>query len=459
MTLMFAELRLILRSRLAAGTLALLLILAGLAVVSGQHLVARQSAVIDRVEKAQAQDFEAVAKVYGQPDGEAGSAAYYTYLLTADRPAPAAFAALGQRDIQPFVLRVNALGLQAQLYASEALNAELALPGVFDFAFVLIYLAPLIVIALTHDLVSGEREAGRLRLLMSMPSRSGDLWLRRAGLRYMLVMAALGLPLILGGVIGGAPVWAMGAMLAVAAIYVAFWFGLCLAIGARIGASATNAAALVGAWILLTLVAPTVANAVIARAIPVAKGVDMTLAQREQVHRAWDMPREATLKPFFVNHPEWSDTAPVTGRFHWKWYYAMHQVGDEAVVDQAADYRASLVARQAWTERVGWLLPGVAAQGLLHRIADTDLAAQLSYQDSVAAFHERLRRFYYPYLFRERAFTRADFDRLPLYQARASTAAWPWIATGLLTVLSTVVLIVGAAQIRRVADGRQATVR
>jgi ABC-2 type transport system permease protein len=124
------------------------------------------------------------------------------------------------------------------------------------------------------------------------------------------------------------------------------------------------------------------------------------------------------------------------------------------VAEAAADYRDSLTARQAWTERVGWLLPGVAAQGLLHRIADTDLAAQLSYQDSIAEFHSRLRRFYYPYLFREQPFTRADFDRMPSYQARASTAAWPAVPTGVLAILTALVLVVGAAQIGRVADGR-----
>ena len=56
--------------------------------------------------------------------------------------ASAAFLALGLRDIAPYVLRVRVLGLQAQFYETETVNPELALPGRFDFAFVLIYLAP-----------------------------------------------------------------------------------------------------------------------------------------------------------------------------------------------------------------------------------------------------------------------------------------------------------------------------
>jgi ABC-2 type transport system permease protein len=211
-------------------------------------------------------------------------------------------------------------------------------------------------------------------------------------------------------------------------------------------ASATAAAALVGCWIILTLVLPTLANAAIARAVPVAKGIDLTLAQREIVHRGWDIPKAATFDRFFVNHPEWRGKEGFEGRFHWKWYYAMHQVGDEAVAPEVAAYRSSLAARERWTERVGWVLPGVGAQVLLHRLADTDLVAQLSYQDAIAAYHDRLRRFFYPYLFNDRPFTRADFDRLPSFALRQGTASWP--ATPMLALITVAALALGAGALR-----------
>lgn len=122
----------------------------------------------------------------------------------------------------------------------------------------------------------------------------------------------------------------------------------------------------------------------------------------------------------------------------------MHQVGDEAVAEQVADYRAHLLARQNLSEKVGWMLPSVGAQVLLHRIADTDLVAQLAYQDSIAAFHERLRRFFYPYLFTDRPFTRADFDRLPSYEARTATDSLPSLSLGAL-VAGALLACAGAA--------------
>jgi len=96
------------------------------------------------------QDVAAVAKQYaGEPD--AGNAAYFTFYNTWDAPSNTAFLALGMRDVAPYVLRVRALGLQSQIHEGETFNPELALPGRFDFAFVLIYLAPLFAIALLHN--------------------------------------------------------------------------------------------------------------------------------------------------------------------------------------------------------------------------------------------------------------------------------------------------------------------
>jgi ABC-2 type transport system permease protein len=238
--------------------------------------------------------------------------------------------------------------------------------------------------------------------------------------------------------------------LVAAALYCAFWFGIAMLIGSAMRTSATAAAAMIGCWILLTLVLPTLANAAIARVVPVAKGIDLTLAQREAVHRGWDIPKPETFERFFVNHPEWRGREEFEGRFHWKWYYAIHQAGDESVADDVAAYRNSLAARENATQALGFVLPGVGAMNVLHRIADTDIKGQFAYQDSIAAFHERLRQFYYPYLFNDRVFTRADFANIPRYESRPTTGT---LATGSLAALALLALLtvyVGAQQIGRV---------
>lgn len=411
------ELALILRSRLSLVSLVLLLVVAVLSVAAGLHAVSSQSAAIERSVRAQQHEQAQVASRYAGEQGDAGYVGYYTFHPTWDPPAPLAFVALGQRDVQPFLLRVRLLGLQSQLYEADAANPEMALPGSFDFMFVLVYLMPLVAIALMHDLVSGEREAGRLGLLRATATRPTRMWWRRVLLRYGLVLAALAVPLAAGCLLSGVPLAQMAVVGVVASLYAAFWFGAFALVASRERSSAVGAMSMFALWLALTLLLPTLANIAIDRAVPAGRGVDMMLAQRQQVHAGWDEPKDATFERFFRTHPQWRGTPPVTGRFHWKWFYAMHQAGDDAVAQDVADYRHSLRTRQRWAERTGWLLPGIAAQVAVQRLANTDLESQLRYQDRITAFHTSLRHYFYPYLFREIPFRAADAERMPRYAA------------------------------------------
>jgi ABC-2 type transport system permease protein len=442
------EWRLLVRSRLVLTALALLLVLTGLAVLSGTREVARQQQTIARLAALQQQDLASQARKYAD-GGNAGSAAYYTFHGTWDAPSATAFLALGLRDAAPYVLRVRALALQAQLHEGESFNPELALAGRFDFAFVLVYLAPLFLIALLYDLVSGERRSGRLGTLLAMPGAGRRLWLRRAGLRAALVFGCLVLPVLAGALASGTTMTALATAVLVTAAYLAFWSGLALIVATRSGSSAANATALMGCWAVLTLVLPTIANAALARAVPVHQGVELMLAQRQAVHGAWDLPPAATMEKFFRTHPEWKHTAALPSGFHWKWYYAFQQLGDESVAPQVAAYRDGLLARQRWTARLGWLLPGVGVQAALHRQADTDLQAQLAYQDRIADFHAQLRVYYYPYLFDEVRFGPRDFAAQPRFSRPVRSAQTP-----LGQLLGLVLMGVGALVLGAAATGR-----
>jgi ABC-2 type transport system permease protein len=413
MSIWMHETRLLLRSRLAGIALVLLAVLSTAAVIAGMAEVARQRAAIAAIAPAQAEDIAAIAS-YVDREKDAGSAAYYSFHPTWDAPAPLAFAAIGMRDVAPYILRVRALGIEAQIYDGDCFNPELALPGRFDFAFVLVFLAPLFAIALFHDLKSGEREAGRARMLDAMPG-AGRLWLRREVVRFALLLAVLVVPFTVGALLSGVGVGAIVAIVAVAAAYLLFWIGLA-GLVSRLGRGSTaNAATLAGLWLVLVLVIPTLANVVINRALPVDEGARIALAQRENVHHAWEIPREETMRRFYASHPQWADSAPLPIGFHYKWYFAFHQNGDESVAARVKAYRAGLERRAAAANALGWVLPSVGVQALLTRLAHTDLAAQLAYQDRIRDFHQRLRDFYYGYMFRDRPFGKENFPRAPVF--------------------------------------------
>ncbi|MCC8443665.1 DUF3526 domain-containing protein [Xanthomonas cannabis] len=416
------ELLLLLRARAAAAGVVLLALLTVCSLLSGQHVIAAQRANIARIAALQQEDTAAVA-AYVARSNDAGSAAYYSFHPTWDAPAPLAFAAVGMRDVAPYILRVRALGLEAQIYDGDSYNPELALAGRFDYAFVLVFLLPLFVIALLFDLRSGEREAGRARMLAALPGAGARVWMRRVTVRALAVLLCLAVPFVIAASVNGVPLLQQLAVLALTCAYLLFWVLLAVVVGRLRWRPAAHATALATCWVLLALVAPALAHVAINEAVPVTQGTEIARLQREAVNHAWDIPRQATMQRFYARNPQWADSAPLTDAFHYKWYFAFHENGDQQVATQVAAYRQGLVRREALAQRAAMVLPPVALQAALTRLAQTDLRAQLAYQDRIRAYHQRLRTFYYGYLFRDRPFTRADFERAPRFDAIAEPAS------------------------------------
>jgi ABC-2 type transport system permease protein len=417
MSLWRYEWLLLLRTRIPVIGLLLLSALTVASLVSGAQRIESQREAISRIAALQAEDMAAVAAGHGEST-DAGTAAYYSFHPTWNPPSALSFAAVGMRDVAPFMLRVRALGLEAQIHDGDVFNPELALAGRFDFAFLLTFLFPVFVIVLFHDLRSNETESGRERMLRSLPTGLGRLYLRRATVRAIALLVCIALPFIVAAVLQGVLTTKIAAVVGLATLYLLFWAALSLLVAKRGWSSATNAATLAATWVGIALVVPALAHVAIERAIPVDQGAEIARAQREAVNRAWDIPREDTMQRFYTRYPQWKDSAPLGTTFHYKWYLAFHQNGDDDVAQMAAAYRAGIEERSSAASTLGWLVPPVGMQAALTRLADTDMHAHLAYQDQIRAYHQSLRQYYYPFLFHDKPFGQADYTRAPAFQPR-----------------------------------------
>lgn len=408
------ELRLFVRERAAIPALLLLLALSAASVAAGMVEIAHERAVIARIRPKQSADVAALAN-----GRNPAAAAYDTAHLTWNAPTPLAFAALGQRDVAPYVLRIRALGLEAQLYDGETFNPELTLPGRFDFAFVLTYLLPIFVIMLLYDLRAREAEANRLAVLHATARRPYLLWLRRRAVRGILLIAAVLPPFFVGAVLSHVPGAQIIAVSLLALLYLTFWMTVTVLIERLHWRSTANAGALVTCWLVLTLLIPALANLGINGAVQVQPGVDLALAHRQKVHAAWEIPREQTLAAFYRRNPHWSKS-PAPRGFDDKWYFAFHEVADQSVYPAARAYEARLLKRNDLARYLGYMIPAVGLQVRMHRLAETDLLAQLAYQQRIRVFHKRIREFYYGYMFRDIPFTGADYAKAPRWVANGT---------------------------------------
>lgn len=410
-----------LRRRSGALALVALTVVASVACAIGVAEHGRQLEAIERFRALDAQ--ERATALAASSDW--GGAAYAAFHATWDTPEPLAFAAFGQRDVRPWMLRVRALALEGQIYETDVANPELARIGRLDLAFVVAFLAPLVLILLLHDLVAGEREAGRHGLLVTSAARATRIWVPRIGVRVGAVLVALLTPFLCGALAVGASLSAT--LLAAAAIggAIVLWSVPIVWLAFRPASASAIAARGVLLWVTLALVLPAACRLLIDARVEAVEGADISLVQREAVNDAWDLPRSVTYDRFFATHPEWADSPYSEEGFHWKWYYAFQQVGDETAAPLASRYRAAMRQRDALAGMLAWVSPAIAAQRWLQAIAKTDTQATLEYEARIRAFHEALRRFYYPMLFEDAPYEASRLERLPRYADFASAEEPP----------------------------------
>jgi ABC-2 type transport system permease protein len=389
------------------------LCLSVLAVSAGLSEVRQQQATIARLVEADRADRLNVLKT--QKDW--GGAAYYSFHLTFDPLSDFAFAAPGRRDDTAWKHRVRMLALEGQIHERDAGHPVLALIGRFDFAFLVAFVLPLVLIVLLYDLRASERVAGRHDLLMATAGHSARLWRLRAGLRTGGVFVCAAIPLVVAAGLSGTAAPTLLAACALLFVYLLFWTVVCVAVAAWQQTGEVILATLVALWILLGVVVPAAGRLAIDRAVPVPSGADIIMTQREAVNDGWDLPKATTMTAFVERHPQWAAYAAVERPFEWKWYYALQQVGDQKAQALSEAYTAGRMARD---RLAGWLAitaPPVLLERALQSLARTDLRATLAYESRVRAFHASLRAFYYPKLFRDERFEPAALDALPQFDS------------------------------------------
>ncbi|GAA4902800.1 DUF3526 domain-containing protein [Ferrimonas pelagia] len=390
-------------------------LLSAFAVWSGVTDSHQQQVAIERLLEKDAVDRESVLA----KQVDYGDAAYYSFHFTYDEPSPLAFAAMGQRDVYPWKHRIRMLALEGQIHETDAENPELSLLGRFDFAFIISVLLPIFVILLLHDLRSAEREAGRYDLLVVTAKNPYKLWTARALVLSAFLAAAMLLPLIVGAVVMQAPLLKTGLMALLALGHLLFWVVLTMVVGrvmmARGQSSPRIASALLAGWLALTVILPVVGETVINQLIRSPNGGEIVLLQREAVNDAWDKPFAATWDEFLKTHPEWAEHTEMESSFHWKWYYAFQQAGDQQAAELSQAYRDAIVKKDHAAGLLSLFSPPMLVQRLMLSLAETDVAASLAYEQSVRDHHRALRLYFYPLLFEKGEFDSQELADIPVY--------------------------------------------
>jgi ABC-2 type transport system permease protein len=223
--------------------------------------------------------------------------------------APLTAWAIGQRDLLPSYLKVGTLSREAWMFEDEIEHpAHLAL-GRFDLAYVAIVLLPLLALALSFDMLSSEREAGTLPLLLAQPLTLGTVVaakvLVRAAWLGVLVITILGTGVLLAPPEAWSPALVARAALwtATAVAYGTLWIGIAALVNLWGGGSAANAVRLTAIWMLLVIVAPATLALTAAARHPAPPRLAVHERGRE-LRQEMGPQLAAILEAYYQRHPE-----------------------------------------------------------------------------------------------------------------------------------------------------------
>jgi ABC-2 type transport system permease protein len=446
------ELKRVLAGRAAPLGLALFLLAGAYGLYHGKTMIDRQRAVLAASPVLQQEQADYLARIYPADQTEAGSLLYYRFFHTHHEPTAWSAASLGLRDVNPFNLKVRLLTLQGQLYDSELANPASQAAGNLDLAFVLVFLLPLLIIALTYNVLSSEEEQDTWRLLWAQPVAVARVFALKLGVRLGVVLLVCALLFLATVAYLGVP---LDARLAVAATlilaYVLFWFAAALLVVSLRRSSDFNALALVGAWLGLTILVPALLNVAASTRLPVPEALEVIVRQRQGYHESWDLSKGETMESFYRRYPEMAVYPVPEERFSWGWYYAMNQRGDDAAEGIAALYRERLEEREQWIRRAALWVPPLGVQLALNRIAGTDLANHLAYLDSVREYHEALERALYPVVLREGMADEVNWAGLPRHRLSGEgTTIPPLSELGILFALTAGLATLGFLRLARI---------
>jgi ABC-2 type transport system permease protein len=329
-------------------------------------------------------------------------------------PSPLAPIAVGQRQLHPQAVRVSTeMDLAAERETETAMSGPTRLmTGAFDPAFLFVVLFPLVIIALSYEILSGERERGTLAMLLSQPVSQHALVLGKAAARALLLCGVTFLFALLGLALAGADLGADGAFVHIAlyaAVLIAwalFWFAAAVAVNAWGQTSASNALSLVGLWLLLVVVVPGLMHVVVDAIYPPPSKVEL-------LHEAREAGQEVERKLAGIQGRHDVDTT-TTG-------YAKRVVEVQQELARRSEpvlkeLREQVARRQSMVDSLRFVSPAIVTQLALEDVAGAGAPRHQRFEAQVDAYHARYQAHFFEHIRAGKAFSAKDLESVPVWE-------------------------------------------
>jgi ABC-2 type transport system permease protein len=314
-------------------------------------------------------------------------------------PAPLGALAIGQGDVYPNYIKVTARSLDALVSGDQIEHPLAVASGQFDVAFVILFLYPLLIFAVSFDLTATERDQGTLRMVLAQPVTIRDVIAGKMIVRSLkLLVPALLIPIAAAAL--GSPAaggfWMRAALWSMAIVtYGAVWHGIALVVNARGLSAPANALILAGIWLLFAVVGPSSVNLLIAVKYPMPSRVEAAVQARAATQEA-TVQGSRQLGQFLQDHP----TSGNVGRDGMRQFALLQAQRDKQVAERLAavetTFNAQLEKQRRLASWLSALSPTMIAQGVFLDIAATNTLRFDRFRAEASAFQQQWRAYFEP---------------------------------------------------------------
>ena len=300
--------------------------------------------------------------------------------------------AIGHADLHPASAEISPWRNHSSVFGRYQFDNPTTLAvSTFDVAFVIVFLLPIAMIAVSFDVISSERQRGSLAMVLVSPvSLRRVVWTRLAFRNGILWLAAAAAMLVLAVLndSGGDRFARFGLWLGVSLAYGLFWFaviGLCVA---YFRSAIATAGALLGSWVLFSVVLPATVASMAESAFPTPSRLAY-LSEIREAQAETNRNLASLTEGFLMDHPDLTvgdEGVPAYMRAA----FLSNQAARESTRPVMEDYDTARIGRATTVGWAQYLSPSIIAHRLLLHAAGADLDRQHAYQAQVRASLDQL---------------------------------------------------------------------
>lgn len=355
---------------------------------------------------------------------------------------------IGQNDVYARFKRTR---FSTEIFSNELdefKNPEQLLTGNLDLSYFILFLFPLLFIAISYNTASADKEAGINKLLASQSGNLQKVIAARVIFRWLLAL----LPVFISVALAWWQIRNKTSFsyshffqwLGISLLYAFFWLSIVLFIISRGWNSMVNALSLAGIWLLLLVGIPGILNSWYQYKYPNYIQQEVTQLRDDKSKYA-DLPLPVHKENFYKRFPSLiKDSATVdTTELRWCSYAMMGIEREKQVYNSIA---AKTTAQNKKEEQFFWINPVGGLTRAFNTVSGSTLHNKQHFETSILDLRMQKAEYLFGNFFAKPHFAKAELAGVPKYKPEAAASSgliiylWP---TMLITVLSIVGYITG----------------